>query len=97
MNNTSVKYSYVPLDELTTPREGAVLVDRWWLVDPEKGAIFYEFSPQCNSSKTLCESMRRRLSRTPPLSANAVCNPYDGAVVVFVPVAYIASRAGDRY
>lgn len=31
---------HVPLDVLTTPRSGECVVDSWWMVHPEKGALF---------------------------------------------------------
>lgn len=82
-NLNPLKISYVPLDELTTPREGYVLMDRWWVVDRERGAMFYGFSPQCNHNRALCEHLCGKL--------------YENAEVVFVPVAFIGSRGGDRY
>lgn len=42
---------YIPLEELTTPKQGRTChVERWWVVHPEKGAAFYRNrrSPQCN-------------------------------------------------
>lgn len=31
---------HVPLDVLTTPRSGECVVDSWWMVHPEHGALF---------------------------------------------------------
>lgn len=31
---------HVPLDLLTTPRSGECIVDSWWMVHPEHGALF---------------------------------------------------------
>ena len=45
---------YIPLKEISTPRHGAtVYVDRWWVVHPQKGVMFYKtkHSPQCNESE----------------------------------------------
>lgn len=42
---------YIPLEEISKPRHLAtVYVNRWWVVHPQKGAMFYKtkHSPQCN-------------------------------------------------
>lgn len=53
--------SYVPLDELTTPKSGRVIVDGWWAVHPQRGAIFYGPSPQYNTDKRVTEKLQPEL------------------------------------
>ncbi len=52
--------SYVSLDEIQKPKNGyEVWVDYWWIVDPEKGAIFSHRwrgaygAPQCNRDENV--------------------------------------------
>ena len=52
---------YVPIEKATIPAGSHCLVDRYWIVHPEKGIAFYaqlfgygssdEPSPQCNTSE----------------------------------------------
>jgi hypothetical protein len=61
------KYSYIPLEKLTaTPSEEGfhhLMTDRWWAIDPERGAIIYRggdgkaFSPQCNAHRSIVERL----------------------------------------
>lgn len=75
------KLIFVDLEELTTPRNGqVVMTDRWWVVWPGRGAVFYRFgrtgiSPQCNSSRVFVENLCKEL--------------YPDCVPVFIPVAYV--------
>jgi hypothetical protein len=44
-------FYYVPLDQLKTPQDGATCyIDRWWLVDPNRGALVNSRynNPQCH-------------------------------------------------
>jgi hypothetical protein len=61
---------FVPLEELQKPKTGyEVLVDFWWIVHPDKGAVFYQRniqkknlgSPQCNRDKNVTELVHSRL------------------------------------
>jgi hypothetical protein len=61
---------YVPLDQLQTPKSGyEVLVDYWWVIDPEKGALFYQRStknqslgsPQCNRDENVTRNIGSKL------------------------------------
>lgn len=76
------KYVAIDLDLLTTPRNGEVLVDRWWLVSP-LGALFWRrkgsrgWSPQCNSDHRAVEHFMRSHDDSEHLEA------------VHVPVAYL--------
>ena len=72
--------SFVSLDELQTPTNGSqVLVDKWWTVHPEKGAVFYQkYSPQCNANSKIQEMLGQKL--------------YPWAEAVFLHVAYIPAR-----
>lgn len=73
------KTYYIDLEWLTTPRNGECLVDRWWAFMPDRGVIIHRrdrmWSPQCNSIKTVAESIAGKL--------------YPGATVVLVPAAYL--------
>lgn len=68
MSDLRGNLEYVTFDEATTPRDGEVLTDRWWIVHPERGIAFYRMwpkdryrSPQCNHderiSRQLCEQL----------------------------------------
>lgn len=53
---------YTPIEEATTPRDGTVLTNRWWVVHPEHGLTFWKLSakdtyraPQCNSDRAISE------------------------------------------
>jgi hypothetical protein len=74
------RIEYRPLDEATKPRDGEVLVDRWWVVHPKKGLTFYNLygphsSPQCNHNEAICRSITKDL--------------YPDHEVLFVPVVYL--------
>lgn len=71
----SPKLTFVPFDELTKPRTGHCVVNYWWTIHPERGAVFYDGEPQCN----LNEPVARRLA----------AGLYPGWPVVQVPVAYL--------
>lgn len=78
-------YNEVPLEELTTPKEGYVcMLNRYWLQGPNGGALSWDVPrlagrsdryPQCNSNVRIVE----RWSKT----REAELSGY-----VFVPVAY---------
>ena len=60
------RLKFVPLDQLTTPPPGLIehLKDRFWIVHPDKGAVFgnpdkkgRDMSPQCNSNKDCVEAV----------------------------------------
>lgn len=56
MTNT---VTYVSLDEATTPRDGPVLTNRWWIYKPDQGIIFVNKYPQCNQYQRPMESVRK--------------------------------------
>lgn len=85
MKNILTRYKLVPLAKLTS-LDGKDLVQiyksRWWVVDENENVLFYNgYSPQCNSCKTIVESLRDKL--------------YDGLEVRFVEVAYIPIKSND--
>ena len=60
------RLKFVPIDQLTTPPPGLIehLKDRFWIVHPDKGAVFWnadkkgrDLSPQCNSNKDCAEAV----------------------------------------
>lgn len=69
--------TYVPLDELSKPFDGArLMLDRYFVVHPNKGALFYKvYTPQCNVNPSLPERL--------------IANLYPGCHVEFVPFAYV--------
>jgi hypothetical protein len=60
---------FVPCEKARTPKDGLVhcLLDRWWVIHPEKGIVFWrpsgkgEGSPQCNSNREITESLAARM------------------------------------
>jgi hypothetical protein len=73
------KIHYVTLEELTTPRDGEVRVNRYWVYHPEKGIAFYKtlgsLVPQCNGSEDITKSI--------------ISGMYPGHEAKFVHVAYL--------
>ena len=72
-------FTEVPLEDLTRPRDGAVLCDRWWLVKDGRALLWRGkgmrgYSPQCNSDKRAADLFAKR---------------HPEASVQFVPVAYM--------
>lgn len=58
--------SFIPIEEALTAPNGVVnhLVDRWWVVHPEKGfAILGKTSPQCNSDRRIIDRLQQSLYR----------------------------------
>lgn len=54
--------SYLSLEDALRPHDGAqVWVERWWVVDPAKGLVFYgsSRSPQCNQNWLTAKLIRR--------------------------------------
>lgn len=88
MPTTFQKAFGIPLDELTRPRDGDCLVDRWWVVHPEDGLMFYASekryatpsgaSPQCNGQEAITRKLRDNL--------------YPDCDVQFVPAVYVGFR-----
>lgn len=77
------KWTKVPIDMLLAAHEGGfhmVYKDRWWAVDKDGNAFFYDKSPQCNSNKAIVE----RLHTHP-----------DMVDVVFVSYAYVPVSIHD--
>lgn len=60
-------YAYMKLDDLVTPRDGEVLINRHWLVIPDLGALFWSaqprwgYRPQCNSDVRVAQKVGERL------------------------------------
>ncbi len=59
---------HAPIEELQVPCDGAVMIDRYWCVHPDKGAAFWDrggrgsldldrLSPQCNSDKLVSDRL----------------------------------------
>jgi hypothetical protein len=45
------------LDEVTMPRDGEVLTNRWWLTINDHIVIWRRFSPQCNHEFALVDRL----------------------------------------
>lgn len=59
---------YVGFEEATTPRDGDVLTNRWWVVHPEHGVAFYRLrpkdpyrAPQCNHHERIARDICEKL------------------------------------
>lgn len=59
---------YVPIEEATTPRDGEVITNRWWVVHPEHGLTFWRLSPkdtyrapQCNSNEAITRDIASKI------------------------------------
>lgn len=63
------RLKFVLLDKLATPPGGLIehLKDRYWVVDPERGAVFYRigkrdgWAPQCNSNESVTKVIVERM------------------------------------
>lgn len=73
-------------EKLTTPFERAkVMLNRWWVIHPEKGILFYapedrhrstrNAAPQCNAKKEIAQHLVDKL--------------YPNCSLIFIEVAYI--------
>lgn len=90
--NQMSEYFHIPLDELTKPKGGQcyVIVDHWWTVDPDKGALIFkmnkrhEGSPQCNSDKRIVDRMLESRGR-------------DGYVAMQIPLAFMPHKCEPEY
>jgi len=56
------RLGFVSIDKATSPRDGMVLTDRWWIVHPDHGVAFYQpygrgWSAQCNTDRRLPDSL----------------------------------------
>jgi hypothetical protein len=71
----------VSLEELKKPKDGQVLVDRWWVADGDQ-VIFWkmggDLSPQCNRNLAIAKDLQRKL--------------YPEMGVVLVAVAFLGPR-----
>lgn len=79
-NDNEPVLSFVSLEELTRPKTGLYVVcDRWWIMHPTKGAVFYRTHfPQHHTQREISE-----------FQAELV---YPWAEVHFIGVAYIPIR-----
>lgn len=74
----SGRYIAVDRDVLTTPRDGEVAADRWWIVDDDGRPLVWKrngsrgYSPQCNRDRRVVDRMT-----------------HDGHRAEFIEVAYL--------
>lgn len=82
------RLEYVSFEDASTPRDGEVMTDRWWVVHPVLGLAFYVMprgshrTPQCNADETIAR--------------HHLCELYPGHEVRFVPVAFVGWMRGPR-
>lgn len=76
-DNRGSKLVYVSLDEASQPRDGEVLINRWWVTHPDKGLAFYGPAriPQYHHNQMIAKVLCERL--------------YPGHVVVQVPAVFV--------
>jgi len=64
--NQTARILAVPIDALTTPRDGDTYTNRYWAVAPS-GALFYQsagnrgWSPQCNTDRSATQRLIQHL------------------------------------
>lgn len=83
MDPDSPALRFVPLAELAVPKDGRVVVDGYWSVHPERGAIFVRDSPQYNKDPRIPAMLREKL--------------YPWAEIRFVPLAFMADHDRRQY
>ncbi len=80
---------HAPIDGMATPRDGDVMLNKYWCVHPEKGIAFWDrggrgsfdrerLSPQCNAD--------RRVS-------DILVGIHEGHVVQQIPAVYLGNLA----
>jgi hypothetical protein len=78
MTLETTSLTYISFDEAAKPRDGEVMVDRWWVVHPDKGlAVHGEGALQCNTNGSL-----------PQRLAKAYGAPHE---VRFFPIAFVGN------
>lgn len=74
---------YITLEASQTPRDGEVLVNRWWIVHPVCGLVLYRgTSPQCSRHREILETL---------LSMYPECE------IKFLPIAYLGRTTQEKY
>lgn len=61
------QFNFLSIDEATNPTKGQFferMTDRWWIIHPERGLVFYKGpfrygfgSPQCNHSEAIAQKI----------------------------------------
>lgn len=73
------KLTFVPVIELEKPKkEGEYIADSWWIVHPERGAVFVSGYPQCNTQRRVAEIIQPKM--------------YPWAEIQLIPIAYLPPR-----
>jgi hypothetical protein len=73
------RISYLPLSDAYKVHSGQVqmLLNKWWIYDPDKGLVFFGQWPQCNSDKSIVEASRAKYyPNTELLFVKQVCLPF---------------------
>lgn len=74
----------IPVDVATVPRDGEVIIDRWWIVKDEAIIIWGGFSPQCNRNRQIAQSL--------------IPNVHRGAEARLIAAVYLGPRSEEgRY
>ena len=82
-----MKFFYVPVEELTKVTQGYVICNSYWIIDPLRGAKFYDsrkigsldldrVTPQCNHSQLVAEHLK---------------TTHEGCEVLWIAAAYIGN------
>jgi len=86
----------LPLDVATTPKNGEVIVDSWWVVHPEQGIVLYTHSGTTDDSKgrrpMFCSPQCNQDQR---ITDHFVETMYPFAEARQIPAVFL--RAGDGY
>lgn len=70
-----IRLRFISLNSLEVPRDGDVVTDSWWAVHPDRGAVLFHESPQCNKDERVAALI------TPKY--------YPWAEIQHIPVAYV--------
>lgn len=79
---------YVPIEELTTPRDGECRTNRYWVVHPEHGALFVARFQGDRMRVAQCNSDRRLPER--------LLENHPGHEIRFIEVAYLGQTHGGE-
>ena len=80
------KLKHALIDEMSQPKSGEVMLNKYWCVHPEKGLAYWDrggrsfsverYSPQCNSSKAVSDRL---------------VSMHEGHVVEQIPAVYVSN------
>lgn len=80
----SVQFQFMPRETCTTPRDGEVLTDRWWVTDKDGNlAFFVRAAGQCSRDKDFAEELAKAYNDDKIIP---------GCKVEFFPIVYLGWR-----